>query len=565
MGNSYSAEVWLDERRWDALEAALEEQGTNIEKYLQDYLVDLYREMVPADQVREIESCIKQERQEELREAEARKVFSVFRLWDGGKSRCLATEYPKEFLDMARLLRKCLQEGDGGTDAFARKIYGGYDISLERFNELTQERLENTGRVAGVFELDFDKKVFSAVHILDGWKSYRFQDVSTAAYQAFRKEHSSQEERWRKFVSRLEGKELTDRDLGVPLKALRDLQPGDLLFTEPANRMGRLLDFQVDCSSDTVQMEVFGPEVKCAKTGSWLDIYVSYDVARQEVRDHLDLTLHRKDGAWEKSFTYVLSPSERELLRTELEEHCQKQYRKTLNDLYAERYRQEAGTPPKLDGGSQRLDLRQVSFEGDISEYDGTLSFYMPVTFDPDAVFGTNVTSDSNGDWLNVYANYDLETGGPEQSLTVVLVCGDGNEFEFSYPLTASDREQLREKMEGYCQSQAGMSLDTNAWLALDEYGEEDFLSVDIENSWVALAFNTWDEKGNAHQYLPINPQYEESQENAPVEIGGQTPVRKRNALDNLNLAAECVLHFAQTGELYPNLKWEELDYSKIF
>lgn len=243
------------------------------------------------------------------------------------------------------LLRKCLQEGDGGTDAFARKIYGGYDISLERFNELTQERLENTGRVAGVFELDFDKKVFSAVHILDGWKSYRFQDVSAAAYQAFRKEHSSQEERWRKFVSRLEGKELTDRDLGVPLKALRDLQPGDLLFTEPANRMGRLLDFQVDCSSDMVQMEVFSPEVKCAKTGSWLDIYVSYDVARQEVRDHLDLTLHRKDGAWKKSFTYVLSPSERELLRTELEEHCQKQYRKTLNDLYAERYRQEAGTP----------------------------------------------------------------------------------------------------------------------------------------------------------------------------------------------------------------------------
>ena len=154
MGNSYSAEVWLDERRWDALEAALEEQGTNIEKYLQDYLVDLYREMVPADQVREIESCIKQERQEELREAEARKVFSVFRLWDGGKSRCLATEYPKEFLDVARLLRKCLQEGDGGTDAFARKIYGGYEISLERFNELTQERLENTGRIAGVFELE---------------------------------------------------------------------------------------------------------------------------------------------------------------------------------------------------------------------------------------------------------------------------------------------------------------------------------------------------------------------------------------------------------------------------
>ena len=460
MANSISAEVWLDERRWDALEVVLEEQGSNIEQHLQEYLLDLYREMVPPDQVREIESDIQKEALETQREREARKVFSAFRLWENGKSRCLATEYPKDFLDTARLLRKHLLEKAGGADDFARKINGGYDISLSRFEELTLARVDNSRRVAGVFELDFDRQVFSATHILDGWKSYRFQDVSAAAYQAFRKEHSSQEERWRKFVSRLEGKELTDRDLGVPLKALRDLQPGDLLFTEPANRMGRLLDFQVDCSSDTVQMEVFGPEVKCAKTGSWLDIYVSYDVARQEVRDHLDLTLHRKDGAWEKSFTYVLSPSERELLRTELEEHCQKQYRKTLNDLYAERYRQEAGTPPKLDGGSQRLDLRQVSFEGDISEYDGTLSFYMPVTFDPDAVFGTHVASESNDDWLNVYANFDLEAGEPEKALTVVLVCSDGHEFEFSYPLNAPEREQLREKMEDYCQAQTGMSLE---------------------------------------------------------------------------------------------------------
>ena len=322
------------------------------------------------------------------------------------------------------------------------------------------EKFNNTGQVAGVFELDFDRQVFSAVHVLDGWKSYRFQDVSAAAYQAFRKEQSSQEDRWQKFVSRLEGKELNDRDLGVPLKALRDLQPGDLLFTEPANRMGRLLDFQVDCASDAVQMEVFGSKVKCAKTGSWLDIYVSYDAARQEVRDHLDLTLHRKNGAWERSFTYTLSPSERELLRADLEEHCQKQYGKTLNDLYADRYRQEAGTPPELDGGSQRLDLRQATFEGDISEYDGTLSFYMPVAFDPDAVFGTNVASDSNVDWLNVYANYDLETGEPEPALTVILVCGDGNEFEFSYPLAAPEREQLLGKMKDYCQAQTGMPLE---------------------------------------------------------------------------------------------------------
>lgn len=97
-----------------------------------------------------------------------------------------------------------------------------------------------------------------------------------------------------------------------------------------------------------------------------------------------------------------------------------------------------------------------------------------------------------------------------------------------------------------------------NSWLALDEYGEGDFLSVDIANRWVALAFNTLDENGITRMYQPINQKYEDSQEDAPVNIGSQTPVLKRNAIDNLDLAAECVLHFAKTGELYPNLKWEE-------
>ena len=460
MSNSYSAEVWLNEHRWDALEEALEQEGTSIEKHLQNYLIDLYREMVPWEQIEQIEALVQQENLKEFQEREARKVFSIFRLWEAGRSQYLATENPTDALSAAQMLRECLRAGTVRSEDYVKKIRGAYSISSERFDELVQSRLENTGRVAGAFVLDFDFQVFSTLLIADGWKTYRFQDVSAAAYHAFRKEHSSQEERWQKFVSRLEGKELTDRDLGAPLKALRDLQPGDLLFTEPVKRMGRLLDFQVDCASDSVQMEVFGPEVKCAKSGSWLDIYTSYDVARQEVCDHMDLPLYRKEGAWEKSFTYDLTPEERKLLRTEMEEHCQKQYGKTLNDLYAERYRQEAGTPPELDGGSQRLDLRLVTFEGDISEYDGTLSFYMPVTFDPDAVFGTSVASDSNGDWLNVYANYSMETGEPERVLAIVLVCGDGYEFEFSYPLTTPEQELLQEKMDAYCLSLTGMSLE---------------------------------------------------------------------------------------------------------
>ena len=94
MSNSYSAEVWLNEHRWDALEKVMEEQGTSIEKYLQDYLVDLYREMVPSEQVEEIEEVVRQEQMRDLEEREARKVFSAFRLTSGSMSQTAASCAP---------------------------------------------------------------------------------------------------------------------------------------------------------------------------------------------------------------------------------------------------------------------------------------------------------------------------------------------------------------------------------------------------------------------------------------------------------------------------------------
>lgn len=119
-------------------------------------------------------------------------------------------------------------------------------------------------------------------------------------------------------------------------------------------------------------------------------------------------------------------------------------------------------------------------------------------------------------------------------------------------PITRETVNELVHNIQKNCCS--------SAWLALDKYGEEDFLSVDICNGWAALAFNSWDEEGAAHMYQPVNPEYAASQEDAPVNIGGQTPVLKRNALNNLALVAECVLRFAETGELYSELEWEEIN-----
>ena len=54
--------------------------------------------------------------------------------------------------------------------------------------------------------------------------------------------------------------------------------------------------------------------------------------------------------------------------------------------------------------GSRRLSMNEISFQDDMSECGSLLNFYVPVTFDPDAVFGTNVATDANDDYLNVYA-----------------------------------------------------------------------------------------------------------------------------------------------------------------
>ena len=61
MAGSVSAEVWLNQRRWDALEESLKAQGSNIERHLQDYLIKLYNETVPFDQWLQIENAITKE------------------------------------------------------------------------------------------------------------------------------------------------------------------------------------------------------------------------------------------------------------------------------------------------------------------------------------------------------------------------------------------------------------------------------------------------------------------------------------------------------------------------
>lgn len=77
--------------------------------------------------------------------------------------------------------------------------------------------------------------------------------------------------------------------------------------------------------------------------------------------------------------------------------------------------------------------------------------------------------SEPDDDYLNVYADFDLDVGEVCDALTVIQVCGDGSEETYRYPLTEEDRSILRAKMNDYCMEQTGLSLDDYRAQYLDE------------------------------------------------------------------------------------------------
>lgn len=106
-----------------------------------------------------------------------------------------------------------------------------------------------------------------------------------------------------------------------------------------------------------------------------------------------------------------------------------------------------------------RLTAKDLSFSDEIMEMDGQLNFYINTDFDVGEVFGTNVQTTENVDWLNVYANFDMETRQVCDTLDIELHRGDGVEGTLSYPLNASEKTILYTKMDAYCRQENGITL----------------------------------------------------------------------------------------------------------
>ena len=76
-----------------------------------------------------------------------------------------------------------------------------------------------------------------------------------------------------------------------------------------------------------------------------------------------------------------------------------------------------------------------------------------------DQVFGTHVETTENGDWINVYANYDMRTRHVCGVLDVVLHREDGSDEFYIYKLDEEERMVVLSKMEEYCVQRTGQTL----------------------------------------------------------------------------------------------------------
>ena len=122
----------------------------------------------------------------------------------------LQNESGTEFLQLAKRLHDYLQQGQHlPVRSLFEATDGCKEISREAFDTLAKRRMENTGEVSGVFELDFDARTFSALNIMDGWKAYAMDDIAAAAEAAFQEAEIPEDARWRIFLDRLDGQDLT--------------------------------------------------------------------------------------------------------------------------------------------------------------------------------------------------------------------------------------------------------------------------------------------------------------------------------------------------------------------
>lgn len=336
MADHVEITLWIDRRWKDAIEKHLKDET------LQEHLEDVLDEMcnhLPEREYERISAEIYAEDAARRAEEEAARTYAAYHVTERGQEWYFKTSPGEELLDTAEKLRGYVTgEKSAGPEMFIRMFPNGRPITAEEYNALTALRMENTGKVRGVFDLNFDKREFSAVHIMDGWQTWAMRDVSVAAYHATRSQFASSDDQWRKLLDHLSGKEITS----AGHLSARNFSFGDEIIESDGK-----LNFYVQTEFDVDA--VFGTFVCTDENDDWLNIHANYDIAEDRPCDTLELTLCKGDGS-EESWSYRLNAAEQEVLLRKMEAFCQQQTGMSLRD-YAQQLREE----PEQQGPVMKL------------------------------------------------------------------------------------------------------------------------------------------------------------------------------------------------------------------
>ena len=338
MADHVEITLWIDQRWKDAIEKHLKDE--TLQEHLEDVLDELCNQL-PEREYERISAEIYAEDVAEREAMEAARTYAAYHVVENGQEWYFKTLPGEELLDAAKKLRGYVT-GEKGTapDLFIKLFADGRPVTAEEYDALTALRMENTGKVRGVFDVNFDKQEFSAVHIMDGWQTWAMRDVSAAVYHATRSQFASSDDKWRKLLDHLSGKEITS----AGHLSARNFSFSDEIMMEENGK----LNFYVDADFDVDA--AFGTFVLTDKNDDWLNIYANYDIAEDRPCDTLELTLCKGDGS-EESWSYQLNAAEQNVLLRKMEEYCQQQTGMSLHD-YAQKFREE---PEQQQGPVMKL------------------------------------------------------------------------------------------------------------------------------------------------------------------------------------------------------------------
>lgn len=260
---------------------------------------------------------------------------AAYRVTENGQTWYFTTWLGEELMDAAQTLRRYCTSTEHSTGKFISLYSQAQPITPEEYQRMILLRMENTGKVAGVFDLDFDKREFSAVHIMDGWTTWAMRDVIPSIYQATSSRFATTEEQFHKLLELLDSRELTSSG---------HLTAQNFSFSDEILIENGMLNFYVQAGFDVDA--TFGAFVCTDENDDWLNIYANYDLERDAVCDTLELNLCKGDGS-EENWSYHLNAAEQEVLARKMEEFCRQQNGISLPD-FARQLQEEPGPSSQI-------------------------------------------------------------------------------------------------------------------------------------------------------------------------------------------------------------------------